>query len=258
MKKSVLLLVGSLLTLGTNAAFATTNGVFNTAMSNVYHTPTPPNDFFVQNPEHVMVSTAIMAAIAIVFLIIACFDSRKFHSTVTIGMVMGAAACVIPESVDNYLGGCFWSQSHKVGDIMFVLMGREFDWYVAIMWWAFGAILGYILYAALLRHVSTKKLWIMLGLSGVADIVVEELLLGYGGIYTYFGNQPLVLIHHFPWWWLFVNSRLSSSINSNSSSIIGRETCFTSDFLYFPPCSILSKIYSKAIRRNPILRLIRT
>lgn len=205
MKKSVLLLVGSLLTLGANAAFATTNGVFNTAMSNVYHTPTPPNDFFVQNPEHVMVSTAIMAAIAIVFLIIACFDSRKFHSTVPIGMVMGAAACVIPESVDNYLGGCFWSQSHKVGDIMFVLMGREFDWYVAIMWWAFGAILGYILYAALLRHVSTKKLWIMLGLSGVADIVVEELLLGYGGIYTYFGNQPLVLIHHFPWWWLFVN-----------------------------------------------------
>lgn len=73
------------------------------------------------------------------------------------------------------------------------------------MWWAFGAILGYILYAALLRRVKTRTLWICLILSGIADIVVEELLLGYGGIYTYYGNQPLVLIRHFPCWRLFVN-----------------------------------------------------
>ena len=89
--------------------------------------------------------------------------------------------------------------------IIFILMGREFDWYVAIMWWAFGAILGYILYAALLRRVKTRTLWICLILSGMADIIVEELLLGYGGIYTYYGDQPLVLIKHFPCWWLFVN-----------------------------------------------------
>jgi len=71
------------------------------------------------------------------------------------------------------------------------------------MWWAFGAILGYLLYAALLREVRTGTLWICLGLSGLADIVLEEILLGYGGIYMYFGHQPLVLIKNFPWWWLF-------------------------------------------------------
>ena len=197
--------MATLLALGTSVASAATNGVFSTPMNSVYHTPIPPNDLFPQNPEHVMVSTTVMAIIAIIFLFISIYDSRKFHSTVPVGMVMGAMTCVIPESVDNYLGGCFWSQSHRAGDIMFVLMGREFDWYVAIMWWAFGAILGYLLYAALLRGISTRKLWICLALSGIADIVLEEILLGYGGIYTYFGNQPLVLIHHFPWWWLFVN-----------------------------------------------------
>lgn len=198
-------LAGILCTAKISSAFAATKGVFSTITDSAYQTPIPPNDLFPQNPEHVFISTAIMAAIAIIFLLIAFRDSRKFRSTVPIGMVMGAAACVVPESVDNYLGGVFWSQSHQASDIMFVLMGREFDWYVAIMWWAFGAILGYLLYAALLRNISTKKLWFCLGLSGIADIVVEELLLGYGGIYTYYGNQPLVLVHHFPCWWLFVN-----------------------------------------------------
>lgn len=204
MKKS-LPLAGLLCTVRISSALAATKGVFSTVTDSAYQTPIPPNDLFPQNPEHVFVSTAIMAAIAIIFLIIAARDSRKFHSTVPLGMVMGAAACVVPESVDNYLGGVYWAQSHVPSDIMFVLMGREFDWYVAVMWWAFGAILGYLLYAALLRHISTKKLWLCLGLSGIADIAVEELLLGYGGIYTYYGNQPLVLFRHFPCWWLFVN-----------------------------------------------------
>jgi hypothetical protein len=84
-------------------------------------------------------------------------------------------------------------------------MGREFDYYVGVMWWAFGAILGDLLYAILLREVKTGTLWICLGLSGLADIILEEILLNYGGIYTYFGHQPLVLITKFPWWWLFSN-----------------------------------------------------
>jgi hypothetical protein len=70
---------------------------------------------------------------------------------------------------------------------------------------AFGAILGYILYAMLLREISNKTLWIGLGLSGLADIILEEILLNYGGIYMYFSHQPLVLITKFPWWWLFSN-----------------------------------------------------
>jgi len=119
--------------------------------------------------------------------------------------VFGAAFCVVPEAIDNYLAGCYWSQSHNPKMLMFFLMGREFDYYVGVMWWAFGAILGYLLYAVLLREVKTGTLWICLGISGVADIILEEILLNYGGIYMYFGHQPLVLITRFPWWWLFSN-----------------------------------------------------
>ena len=174
-------------------------------LDQTFRTPPPPNDTFVQNAEHVFVSTSIMAAIAVAFMIIAFFDGRRYKSTVPIALVAAAAFCVIPESIDNYLAGCYWSQSHDPDKLLFFLMGREFDQYVGIMWWAFGAILGYVLYAVLLREVKTSTLWAALAISGIADIVLEEILLGYGGIYTYFGHQPLVLINHFPWWWLFAN-----------------------------------------------------
>jgi len=170
-----------------------------------FRTPAPPNDAFAQNTSHVFISTTVMFSIALVFMVISFLDSRRFKSTVPIALVVGAAFCVVPESIDNYLGGCYWSQSHDPKKLMYFLMGREFDYYVGVMWWAFGAILGYLIYAILLRQVKTGTLWICLGVSGLADIILEEILLGYGGIYMYFGHQPLVLIKHFPWWWLFSN-----------------------------------------------------
>jgi len=174
-------------------------------LADAFRTPAPPNDAFAMNSNHVIVSTSVMAGIALFFLVVAHFDGKKFNDTVPKAIIMGSAFCVVPESIDNYLAGCFWSQSHDPKMLMYFLMGREFDWYVGVMWWAFGAILGYILYAVLLREVSNKTLWICLGLSGLADIILEEILLNYGGIYMYFGHQPLVLITKFPWWWLFSN-----------------------------------------------------
>jgi len=192
------------------AAFAPTLTLAQTVHTKVvleenFRTPQPPNDAFVQNADHVFISTSVMFSIAVVFIGVAAADAKRHKSTVPLAMIMGAAFCVVPEAIDNYLAGCYWSQSHDPDKLLFFLMGREFDHYVAVMWWAFGAILGYLLYAVLLREVKTGTLWACLAISGVADIILEEILLGYGGIYTYFGHQPLVLIKNFPWWWLFSN-----------------------------------------------------
>jgi hypothetical protein len=144
-----------------------------------------------------------MGIIALIMVVISLVEGVRFRSTVPLGLVLAAACCVVPESVDNYLGGCYWAQLHN--HILYVLMGREIDDYVAVMWWAFGAVLGYILYASLLRRVKTGTLWIAFALSGLADVAIEETLLRYGGIYTYYGHQPLVLLGYFPWWWLPTN-----------------------------------------------------
>jgi hypothetical protein len=92
------------------------------------------------------------------------------------------------------------------------------------MWWAFGMFLGYIFYIALLRNVTTRGLWAVFALSGMADILIEELLLRYGGVYTYFGHQPLVLLGHFPWWWLFVN--VSTLLEQPEMFVHEIRTCF--------------------------------
>jgi hypothetical protein len=170
-----------------------------------FRTPAPPNDAFAQNAEHVFYATLGMLTVALIMVAVSIAEGIRFKSTVPFALVMGGAACVFPESVDNYLAGCFWSQSHDPNKLFYFLMGREFDYYTIAMWWPFGALLGYIFYAALMRNVRTGALWVAFALSGVADILFEETLLRYGGIYTYFGHQPLVLLGHFPWWWLFAN-----------------------------------------------------
>ncbi|EMB4337286.1 hypothetical protein I5462_12715 [Citrobacter freundii] len=170
-----------------------------------FRTPAPPNDAFPQNAEHVLNGSLAMLIAGILMACVAMIDAVRFKSTVPLALVLGAAICVYPESIDNYLAGCFWSTSHDPDHLLYFLMGREFDYYVAVMWWAFGTVLGYIFYKGLLKNVTTGGLWIAFGLSGLADIIMEELLLRYGGIYTYFGHQPLVLLGNFPWWWLFVN-----------------------------------------------------
>jgi len=170
-----------------------------------FRTPAPPNGAFPQNPEHVLFATIVMVTLALIMVVVSIFEGVRFKSTVPFAIVMGGAFCVFPESVDNYLAGCFWSQSHNPSQLFYFLMGREFDYYTIAMWWPFGAILGYILFAALMRKASTGVLWMGFALSGLADILIEETLLRYGGVYTYFGHQPLVLLGHFPWWWLFAN-----------------------------------------------------
>jgi hypothetical protein len=54
--------------------------------------------------------------------------------------------------------------------------------------------------------VRTKWLWLALACAGVANIIIEEILLNMSGIYMYYGHQPLVVLTRFPWWWLAVNT----------------------------------------------------
>jgi hypothetical protein len=93
-----------------------------------FRTPAPPNDVFAMNTSHVIVSTSVMAGIALFSLIVSHLDSKKFNDTVPKAIIIGSAFCIVPEAIDNYLAGCFWSQSQDPNMLMFSLMGCEFDW----------------------------------------------------------------------------------------------------------------------------------
>ncbi|KAF4774867.1 hypothetical protein HER10_EVM0004190 [Colletotrichum scovillei] len=170
-----------------------------------FRTIAPPNDAFAQDASHVRVVSAILLALSLVFVLISLAESKRWSSTVPTALTLGAATCVLPEAVDNYLANCYWSQSHDPSQLMFTFLGREFDVYVGIIWWSFGAVLGCSIFGALMRGVSNKTLLVFLGLAGLFDVVLEECLLSYGGLYLYYGHQPLVLFSLFPCWWAFCN-----------------------------------------------------
>lgn len=95
------------------------NAQVKVVLDTAFRTVAPPNDAFAQNVTHVVTSTSVMFAIAAFFSVVAFFDCRRFKSTVPISMVFGAAFCVVPEAIDNYLAGCYWSQSHNPKMLMF-------------------------------------------------------------------------------------------------------------------------------------------
>lgn len=170
-----------------------------------FRTPAPPGDAFAQDANHIVVVMAVLLPVALGFLALAFTEAKRFNTSIPIALVIAGIFCVVPEAINNYIGGVYWTQSHDPNQLLFTLMGREFDYYVAIIWWSFASGAGVLLYAALLREFDTGKLWTYLGLAAVANIILEEALLGYGGIYLYFGHQPLVLFRLFPCWWSFAN-----------------------------------------------------
>ena len=177
----------------------------NVTFDETYGTVAPPNDAFAHDAHHVRVVSAVLLGLSLVFVLISLGESRRWSSTVPTALTLGAATCVLPEAVDNYLANCYWAQSHDPSQLMFTFLGREFDIFVGIVWWSYGAVVGCTVLAALMRGVTTRTLWALLGLAGLFDLVLEECLLSYGGLYTYYGHQPLVLVSKFPCWWAFCN-----------------------------------------------------
>ena len=170
-----------------------------------YGTVAPPIDSFPQDPDHIQVVSSVLLAVSLVFLGVSVTESKRWNSTVPAALTVGAASCVLAEAVNCYLSNVYWTQSHDPRQLLFTLLGREFETYVGIIWWSFGAVLSCTIFAALMRNVRTGTLWILLGLAGLFDFILEETMLQYGGIYTYYGHQPLVLFKLFPCWWLFCN-----------------------------------------------------
>lgn len=174
------------------------------ALDPVYQTVPPPNDDFPQDADHVRVISIILSAICLTFVIISFWESQRWGSTVPAALTVGSASFVLVEAVNCYMANIYWSVSHDPSKLMFTLLGRKFEIYAGIVWWSYGAVLSCGIFGALQRNLQTGTLWALLAFSGLLDIILEEVILGYGGIYIYYGHQPLIF-NLFPCWWAFCN-----------------------------------------------------
>lgn len=165
----------------------------------------PKHEDFPQDPDHIRVVSAILFTVCLTFVGISIRESKKWHSTVPAALTIGSASCVLAEAINCYLANVWWTVSGDPKQLLFTLLGRDFDIYVGIVWCSFGSALSCVLFAALARNARTGVIWTLLGLAAFSDFVLEECMLNYGGIYTYYGHQPLVLFKLFPCWWAFCN-----------------------------------------------------
>ena len=88
----------------------------------------------------------------------------------------------------------------------FTILGQRMGWFIVAEWFGYGSLFTYLTYKVLEARLSTKKLWMALGGACLGATVFEEILQNMGGMYVYYGYQPLIVLTKLPWWWTPCNA----------------------------------------------------
>lgn len=164
---------------------------------------------YAYDTAHVWWISAFLILAGIIYLVFAWKLSKSSKSCLPLAIWVAGALFVFPEAVNCVLNCIYWTVSPGEKLTLFTLLGHKMDLHVVIVWWSYVAVVGYTMYKALLDNDSTRKLWIIYGVAVLTDVIAEIVFLGVGGLYVYYGNQPLVVIGgrvNLPLWWMFMNN----------------------------------------------------
>ncbi|OWY42707.1 hypothetical protein AA0120_g5952 [Alternaria tenuissima] len=162
--------------------------------------PSPPVDTPYSDKGNViaMVLTGVSGLFAV-----ACGvrDARTTRSLLPLVLPLSGGMNVLSETMIDVLGAVYypWPKNY----VSFHILGREIVPWIPI-WFGYASIMQLGL-QLLHKNATTRMLWAFFGLTMILDLVLEEILLPLG-IYDYYGNQPLVVLNKFPWWWMGPNA----------------------------------------------------
>ncbi|MBA3741841.1 hypothetical protein [Sporichthya sp.] len=163
--------------------------------------PAPPRDLEWWRAG-TFVSLALVAVADLILIGLGIRDYLKTKSILPLCVGAAALAYVIPEVFVDVLGGVYMTADQHL--TIFTVMGRDMGVFIFLSWLSYGFV-PYAFYKLLLTNPKTKMLWFGLLGGAIANVVNEEWLLLLKA-YHYYGNQPLVLLHVLPWWWIPCNS----------------------------------------------------
>ena len=157
-----------------------------------------------ETSRHVWV-TAVMTLFGLIGVAQGARVGLAGRTWLPVAIAISPALICIPEVFFDIMGGVYfpWSPTETFGHA-FTLMGREMPVWIVAGWFGYGAFALFI-FDAIAKRPTTRSLWILFAVAGLSSAVFEECLLATG-VYHYYGNQPLVLFHLYPWWWLPCNS----------------------------------------------------
>lgn len=142
---------------------------------------------------------AICSVLAIIGLLYALHVWKRTGSPLAVLLIVGGAVTNLAEPFVD-IGGACW---HPVigQHTIFTLLSRPMPLWLLFAYIAYFGVLMMLLYTSFSRGATTRTMWLWFLIPVIADIVLEESLMGFSDhLYVYYGNQPLRL-HVFPMWW---------------------------------------------------------
>lgn len=162
----------------------------------------PTNADFPYDQTHNLWAIVLLGAVGFVGFAWALREVLTKRDWMPLCLSLGGVAIVIPEVFVDIVGMVYYPTDS--GDHAFDLFGRQMGWFILAGWFGAGAF-GAMMLKTLLTRPTAKQVWVLLGVTCISYSIFEELLVGAGGIYHYYGNQPMWW-HNLPLWWTPCNT----------------------------------------------------
>lgn len=178
--------------------------------------PYPPVDL--AGDAHVdAVVTLVMAALFVCALGYAFYSLARTGRPVVLLMLIGGGCMMLMEPMVDTTAGVWFASSSR----MFLHgWGRSIPLWVCLTYFVYFGVGSAILWQLMEKGITARQIWMIYLGEIAADVLLETIVLGTG-IYTYYGDQPL-LMGRFPFWWAAVNALISLSSAFAVRQIAGR------------------------------------
>jgi hypothetical protein len=162
----------------------------------------PTNADFPYNHTHTVWAIVLLGGLGLVGFAVAIWDAIRKRDYLPLFIGLGTVAVVFPEVFFDIIGMVYYPV-HS-GDFAFKIFGRRMGWFIVGGWAGAGAFAGLML-KALRTRPKASQVWLLLLITGISYSIFEEILVTSGGMYQYYGNQPMWW-HSLPLWWTPCNT----------------------------------------------------
>ncbi|MGQ0464200.1 MAG: hypothetical protein ACT4QG_02650 [Sporichthyaceae bacterium] len=157
----------------------------------------PTNADFPYDLSNTIWAIVLLGGLGLAGFVLAIREALKNRDYLPVFIGLGTIAVVIPEVFVDIVGMVYYP-THS-GDFAFEIFGRRMGWFILAAWFGAGAFAGMML-KALRARPTAKQVWILIAATAISYTIFEEILVTAGGMYHYYGNQPLWW-HSLPLWW---------------------------------------------------------
>ena len=162
----------------------------------------PTNADFPYVRSNNIVAIALMGSLGLVGLGVATREYVLHRTLVPLFLALGTILIVVPEVFVDIVGLVYYPTSPV--DHAFTLFGRQMGYFIIAAWFGAG-VFALLMFKILQTRPTARTVWTVLAATCIAYTCFEELLVGAGGMYHYYGNQPMWW-DRLPLWWTPCNT----------------------------------------------------